>query len=196
MQVATTICNSPPRPNPSLRTSIWAHAANVESPVAASRTAHSTIPLRPMANWTRFFPMLLAAHCNLGTICTASSTFQPTSTDQNGQGPTFSPMILTCVLIGAVLVSQARGDVRSGVVQGIVENANSGEPLPGATVSAKRPFVTTEGSKKVYNFEQTQVALSGKSAVDLVPAYRSRRRSGMTKQPSGCASGIHLTRQK
>lgn len=40
--------------------------------------------------------------------------------------------------------------------------------MDGATVSAERPFVTTEGSKKVYNFEQTQLALSGKSAVDVL----------------------------
>lgn len=204
-----------------------------------------------MTNWTRFFPMLLAAHRNLGTVCTVSPTSQPTSSDQKRQGPTFSLMILTCLLMGAVIVSPARGDDRPGVVQGIVESADSGAPLPGAnvavrapsdstlvggattdstghfvienlptgeytvvasfmgyepssrrvtltdsdptktlgpvqlsattaqmdgaTVSAERPFVTTEGSKKVYNFEQTQVALSGKSAVDVLRDLPSLR---------------------
>ncbi len=44
-----------------------------------------------------------------------------------------------------------------------------------ATVSAERPFVTTEGSRKVYNFEKSQVALSSKSVVDVLRDLPSLR---------------------
>lgn len=40
--------------------------------------------------------------------------------------------------------------------------------MEGATVSAERPAITMEGSKKVYNFEKAQVALSSKSVVDVL----------------------------
>lgn len=40
--------------------------------------------------------------------------------------------------------------------------------MRGVEVAAERAFVTTEGSKKVYNFDRAQVALGGKSAVDVL----------------------------
>lgn len=204
-----------------------------------------------MTNWPRFFPMLLAAHRNVGTMCATSATSTSPSSDQKQRGPAFSLMLLICLLTGVVIVSPARGEDRPGVVRGVVESAESGEPLPGAnvavrapsdstlvggattdstgrfvienlptgehtvvasfmgyepssrrvvltdaeptktlgpmplaattaqmdgaTVSAERPFVTTEGSRKVYNFDESQVALAGKSAVDVLQDLPSLR---------------------
>jgi outer membrane receptor protein involved in Fe transport len=227
--------------------------------------------LRPMTNWTRFFPMLLAAHRNLGTMCTASSASSPTSSTQKTRGPALSLMILTCLLVGAVIVAPARGDDQPGVVRGVVKSAESGEPLPGAnvavrapsdstlvggattdstgrfvvknlptgehtvvasfmgyepssrrvtltdaeptktlgpmplsattaqmdgaTVSAERPFVTTEGSKTVYNFEESQVALAGKSAVDVMqdlPSLRIDAMDGSIRLRGNQSVAIHV----
>lgn len=94
---------------------------------------------RPMTNWTRFFPMLLAAHRNLGTICPPSSSSPPTNSDQIPRGPALSLMVLTCLLVGVVIVTPARGGDRPGIVRGVVESAESGEPLPGANVAVRTP---------------------------------------------------------
>ncbi|MFB6279315.1 MAG: TonB-dependent receptor domain-containing protein [Salinibacter sp.] len=40
--------------------------------------------------------------------------------------------------------------------------------MDGATVSSERTFVTTKGSKRIYNVEKSQVAVAGKSTVDLL----------------------------
>ena len=217
-----------------------------------------------MTNWTRFFPMLLAAHRNLGTICTPSSSSPPTTSDQVPRGPALSLMVLTCLLVGVVIVAPARGDDRPGIVRGVVESAESGEPLPGAnvavrlpsdsalvggattdstghfvienlptgehtvvasfmgyapssrrvtlteadptktlgtaqmegaTVSAERPFVTTEGSKTVYNFDESQVALAGKSAVDVLqdlPSLRIDAMDGRIRLRGNQSVAIHV----
>ena len=47
--------------------------------------------------------------------------------------------------------------------------------LQEATVSAERPFVTTKGSKQIYDFEKNQVAIAGKSVVDVLQDLPSLR---------------------
>ena len=47
--------------------------------------------------------------------------------------------------------------------------------MEGTTISAERPFVTTKGSKTIYSFENSQVALVGKSAVDVLQDLPSLR---------------------
>lgn len=53
--------------------------------------------------------------------------------------------------------------------------ADTTAQMEGTTVSAERPFVTTKGSKTIYSFEKSQVALAGKSAVDLLQDLPSLR---------------------
>jgi len=67
--------------------------------------------------------------------------------------------------------------------------------MDGATVSAERPFVTTEGSKTVYNFEESQVALAGKSAVDVLqdlPSLRIDAMDGSIRLRGNQSVAIHV----
>lgn len=61
-------------------------------------------------------------------------------------------------------------------------------------VSANRPFMTTEGSKKVYDFGRTLVALAGKSAADALrtlPSLRITHDGSIRLRGNGNVS-IHL----
>ena len=67
--------------------------------------------------------------------------------------------------------------------------------MDGATVSAERPFVTTKGSKRIYNFENRQVALAGKSAVDLMrdlPSLRIDAMDGTIQLRGNQSVSVHV----
>jgi outer membrane receptor protein involved in Fe transport len=73
--------------------------------------------------------------------------------------------------------------------------AGTAAQMEGATVSAERPFVTTRGSKRVYSFENSQVALAGKSAVDVLrdlPSLRIDEMDGTIQLRGNQSVSIHV----
>ncbi len=64
-----------------------------------------------------------------------------------------------------------------------------------ATVSAERPYVTTTGSKTIYNVEQSEVALAGKSSVDVLqnlPSLRVDELDGTIRLRGNQSVSIHV----
>lgn len=73
--------------------------------------------------------------------------------------------------------------------------AESPAQMDEATVSAERPSVTTEGSKRIYSFEKSQVALGGKSTVDLLqdlPSLRIDEMDGTIQLRGNQSVSIHI----
>ncbi len=64
-----------------------------------------------------------------------------------------------------------------------------------ATVSAERPLVTTKGSKTIYNVEKSQVAVAGKSTVDVLrdlPSLRIDELEGAIQVRGNQSVAIHV----
>jgi outer membrane receptor protein involved in Fe transport len=73
--------------------------------------------------------------------------------------------------------------------------AETAAQMDGATVSAERPFVTTKGSKTIYNVEQSQVAVAGKSSVDVLrdlPSLRVDEFNGAIRLRGNQSVSIHV----
>ena len=73
--------------------------------------------------------------------------------------------------------------------------AGTAAQMEGATVSAERPFVTTKGSKRIYSFEKRQVALAGKSAVDVLrdlPSLRIDAMDGSIQLRGNQSVSVHV----
>ncbi|HKL88161.1 MAG TPA: carboxypeptidase regulatory-like domain-containing protein, partial [Salinibacter sp.] len=73
--------------------------------------------------------------------------------------------------------------------------AGTAAQMEGATVSAERPFVTTKGSKRIYSFEKSQVALAGKSAVDVLrdlPSLRIDAMDGSIQVRGNQSVSVHV----
>ena len=73
--------------------------------------------------------------------------------------------------------------------------AGTAAQMEGATVSAERPFVTTKGSKRIYSFENSQVALAGKSAVDVLrdlPSLRVDAMDGSIQLRGNQSVSVHV----
>ena len=67
--------------------------------------------------------------------------------------------------------------------------------MDGATVSAERPYVTTTGSKTIYNVGQSEVALAGKSSVDVLqnlPSLRIDELDGAIQLRGNQSVSIHV----
>ena len=81
---------------------------------------------------------------------------------------------------------------------GPVRLTETSAQMEGTTVSAERPFVTTKGSKKIYSFEKSQVALAGKSAVDVMrdlPSLRIDAIDGAIRLRGNQSVSIHVNGQ-
>lgn len=91
-----------------------------------------------MTDWPRFFPALLAAHRHLGDVCTPSAA--PVDDPPAARRTPALPLVVVIAfLAGAIFVPPALGDDRPGVVKGVVQSAETGQPLPGANVAVRQP---------------------------------------------------------